>query len=456
MRLRRGAREVAPRCARWALPSLMKSRGGCDMRVIRIAGSGLCVVAVAAGLARAQCGPQWLAGSGIPGVNGTVYTSVTWDPDGAGPLPVRLAVAGSFTVAGSVPASNIAIWDGFAWQPLGAGVDGGVYGLATLPTGGIVVAGSFTAAGGAPANHIAFWNGTAWFPLSSGMDGDGFTVLAGPGGVIAGGHFMEAGGVAARNIAQWNGSAWSALGGGVGDYTVVTLARLPSGEVVAAGNFYSAEGSPVGCIASWNGSTWSTFGTGLTVGFPITSVSTLAALSGGDLLAGGNFLQAGGTLSPFLARWNGSAWSSMGLTEYAPHVGYTRAVAQLSGGDIIAAGNFAITGVTPVFLARLSSGQWTALEDIAVNSLSPTGDGGFFAGGTFTSIGSLHAYGVAHWAAGAWDRLGSGTDGKVNALAILHNGDLVVGGSFTTFAGVAANHIARWDGTAWYPLGLGT
>src|SRR5436190_2956429 len=70
---------------------------------------------IAAGVnlrAAGQCQPQWLPGEGIPGVNGTVYATTTWDPDGPGPQPELLVVGGLFTLAGATLANNIAAWDG--------------------------------------------------------------------------------------------------------------------------------------------------------------------------------------------------------------------------------------------------------------------------------------------------------------------------------------------------------
>ncbi len=39
--------------------------------------------------ATADCPPEWLYGldQGYPGVSGTGYAAVMWDPDGPGPLP---------------------------------------------------------------------------------------------------------------------------------------------------------------------------------------------------------------------------------------------------------------------------------------------------------------------------------------------------------------------------------
>lgn len=47
-----------------------------------------------------------------------------WDPDGAGPQPELLVVAGRFDLAGGGAAHNIAIWDGSVWSPFPVGLNG--------------------------------------------------------------------------------------------------------------------------------------------------------------------------------------------------------------------------------------------------------------------------------------------------------------------------------------------
>ena len=129
--------------------------------------------------ARAQCTSQWQAGLGYAGVEQQVLAMLPWDPDGAGPAPAKLAIGGSFRIAGTVVTKNIALYDPMtgAWSALGAGINpplpwatGQVNALAVLPNGNLVAAGSFWTAGTVAAANIAQWDGTAWSPLGSGFD----------------------------------------------------------------------------------------------------------------------------------------------------------------------------------------------------------------------------------------------------------------------------------------------
>lgn len=90
------------------------------------------------------------------GLNGTVRTLCTFDPDGPGPMPELLIAGGSFTQAGGQPASCIAAWDGANWTPLGQGTSGTVRAL-TVWNGKLVAAGEFFLAGGVVSPGVAFW-----------------------------------------------------------------------------------------------------------------------------------------------------------------------------------------------------------------------------------------------------------------------------------------------------------
>jgi hypothetical protein len=121
------------------------------------------LVGMASGQALAQCATQWLSGDGTPGTASLVYATTTWDPDGPGPLSPVVVVGGTFPVAGTVMANNIAAFDPVAgiWSALGTGVNNPVSSLTTLPNGDLVAGGSFTMAGGGAASRIARWNARA-------------------------------------------------------------------------------------------------------------------------------------------------------------------------------------------------------------------------------------------------------------------------------------------------------
>jgi hypothetical protein len=153
------------------------------------------------------------------------------------------------------------------------------------------------------ANGIAKWDGSAWSALGSGMNGYAYALAVSGTNLYAGGNFTSAGGVPANNIAKWDGSAWSALGSGMNGY-VYALA-VSGTNLYAGGNFTSAGGVPANNIAKWDGSAWSALGSGVN-----GIVRTLATDGAEHLFVGGEFSQAGTTVSAYIAQANLAAVST--------------------------------------------------------------------------------------------------------------------------------------------------
>ena len=166
-------------------------------------------------------------------------------------------MGGNFTTAGSVPAENIAQWDGNNWSALGLGLNGGVNTLA-LSGNNLFVGGSFTVAtnsGPAPvaASRIAQWNGNAWSALGGGVNNSVSALAISGTNLYAGGSFTVATNsgptaVAASHIAQWDGNNWSAMGSGVNN-SVYALAV--SGSSLFAGGAFTTAGTNVSAYATW-------------------------------------------------------------------------------------------------------------------------------------------------------------------------------------------------------------
>jgi hypothetical protein len=334
-------------------------------------------------------GPQWL--EDLPPVDGTIYSVGTWDPDGAGLTPPLLIVGGAFSTAGGVPANNIATFDGTAWSPLGSGVNRTPRAY-TLYQGDLIVAGEFTFAGDTTANYVARWDGVNWSPLGDGLNMYVFSLAVYNDELYAGGWFDVNG---AQSIARWDGTTWVPVGGGVAiadcPYwcgTSVNALAVYNGELVAGGYFTTAGGLSTRYIARWNGSHWTSPGGGLD-----NEVSALAVYNN-QLIVGGWFTRAynGALIANRIIAWNGSSWSALG------------------GG---------LDG-TPMGLA--------------INN------GRLFAGGTI--IQPFGGY-VSEWNGSFWSALGSGMDSTVGDLTAYH-GDIVAVGNFTTADGIPSLHWARW------------
>jgi hypothetical protein len=101
-------------------------------------------------------------------------------------------------------------------------------------------------------------------------------------------------------------------------------------------------------------------------------------------------------------------------------------------------------------------GEWTDLTPTAANGaiyvVIPDGDGGYYAGGEFTTINGVAANRVAHYTGGAWTAMSTGVNGKVNDMVVSPDAStLYAVGAFTQDGGAVGNlrRAACWNGAAW-------
>ena len=218
------------------------------------------------------------------------------------------------------------------------------------------------------------------------------------------------------------------------------------------------------------GCEWSPLGFGIG-GTPWPAVNALTVLDDGSglaLYAGGMFMAGGGITAPYVARWDGAAWSPLGSGMNCS-VHALAAFDDGSGPALYAGGSFLVAGGHSVSrIAKWDGATWSALGSgmsggpaTFVQALTVFDDGsgpGLYAGGGFTTAGGVTTNHVAKWDGMNWSPLGSGMDERVNALAVFGDGSgpaLYAGGWFTTAGSINANRIAKWDGAAWSALDSG-
>ncbi|MBK8974914.1 MAG: hypothetical protein IPM29_03230 [Planctomycetes bacterium] len=434
-------------------------------------------------------------------VRGILHAMTTWDPDGPGPLPVHLVVAGSDLSAGSVLDSCLLVHDGTAWSDLRFGRVGSIQALAVfggeLHVGGAF---SFTAGGGDRLDGVARWDGTRWRRLGNGVIGTVNALAVHNGELIAGGFFQAAGATAASNIARWSGTTWSQPGSGV---TGIVRALASFGGVLwVGGNLSAAGGAPASNLARWNGTAWlATPGADAEVRAFAVRGTTSATTS--FLFAGGDFATIGGVAAAKVARlqqstgawsalgaglpavcttlsvrptgqstfelvagiddpgnnrrvwsWNGNAWSNLGALVEGSLPQVPRALVVWNGSHVVGVQQ-SRNGVR-----RFVGGTWSPVRGLGIDDtvLAVAADGAdLVVGGTFRAISGTAMNGIARRTGAAWAPIGAGfDDGEVRAVARLAAGRLVAAGSFTSSQGVPMRGVAEWDGAAWRALGGGT
>ncbi len=367
-------------------------------------------------------GQAWhaLAGSQGAGVGGSVRALAVFKDE--------LIVGGQFSQAGGVPVNGLARWTGNDWQVLANPFQSSATVNALAVHQGELVAGGSIVSASPAINHVARWNGSAWQALA-GPSGQGVAQDPGfgtavnalhptPAGLFVGGRFASAGGLPARNVARWDGAAWSALGIGVGGVThQVHALQAQNGLLYVGGSFPGSGTVDSPRVIAWDGGQWLALSGPDGAGAGPDNVLSLASFDD-EIHLGGLFSQAGGVLSPGIARWTGAGFARV---SDAPVNG-------LMGG-------------------RPQTVSWYA--------------GHLLVGGGFTEAGSASSARIAAWDGTQWLGLGAGfSNGEVHAV-VEFEGQLIAGGSFT-FApdpdappGRTVNRVARWDGSAWQPMANG-
>jgi hypothetical protein len=197
---------------------------------------------------------------------------------------------------------------------------------------------------------------------------------------------------------QWLPGSGPAGVDGIVEASVV----LPNGDLVIAGSFWSLGNVPARNIARWDGTAWHTLGNGTNA--PIIE---LFVLPSGDLVANGAFsFLAGGQGAYGLARWDGTEWSAIAPASYSN--------------------------------VRLKA----AATDGSLYGVRPRGPNGASSQ-------------IVRWYGATWTDIGTEIPGIVREVAVLPSGDVVVAGTFLRSSGAPGNLVARWDGAQWIGMDLG-
>ncbi len=159
------------------------------------------------------------------------------------------------------------------------------------------------------ARNVSYWDGNQFHAMRDGLDNRVLALQAHGGDIYAGGDFVSDGGFIYYNhIARWDGDVWSPVGGGMGggSWPVVNALEVYDGKLIAGGQFLEAGGVPAPHIASWDGTQWAGLGTGTDNWiFALTSF-------GGGVAAGGMFTAAGEHEAGRVACWDGTSWNGLG------------------------------------------------------------------------------------------------------------------------------------------------
>ncbi|MCS7000819.1 MAG: hypothetical protein RML15_06255 [Bacteroidota bacterium] len=326
----------------------------------------------------------------------------------------------------------------------------------------VIIGGYFRTIQGIEVNSIALWDGTQWMPLipggvrsTVGQPGSVTAMTIAPNGdLIIAGQFATVGGVVAPNLVRYDWQSVTPIpatfSGGI--TSMVFIGR----DLYVGGAFNSMNGvAGTRSIARWDGSAWHSVGGGSDDG----NISVLYT-DGTNLYAGGSFRSIGGVSATAIARWDGMQWHAMGEAFRAELPNVTPQVLdidQLPSGQLVIGGDFYRSGNQLVrYLAVWNGTSWQELgpPDGMITALT-VWEGRLYISGGFEKIGSADIAFAAYWDGSQWNPMEG--ERLTSTLMVLHPSALGVlgGGSFELALdnGFTLRGLALWNGAMWGGIG---
>jgi len=376
-----------------------------------------------------------------------VWDGAAWQPVGApgSTVAVSLFVLNDELYAGG---SKVHKWTGESWVPSGPNTT--VTGIEELQwfREAWVILGSFSTVNGLStvAHRIAFEDTAKqlWAPACTGLSGGVWCIARYQNDVVVAGDFQRIGSQFVGYIAKWDGAEWTPLSSGLSAPTPTLVSSMTTFEddLYVCGSIRTAGGMPVDGIAKWDGSTWSAVGTGVDHSFGTLRVHD------------GALYAAGSGTGACVSVWDGVSWSSVG-----PEMRGTVSAMTFFDGKLTVAGRIAVDGgALKLQVVQLSGNMWVQLGTSVWNP-SPAAsiatllewNGGLYAGGTFGVADGIEAQNVALWNGEFWEPVGQGFNNSVRTLA-QYGGALYAAGNFSKSGPLDVFSIARWNGTRWNAL----
>lgn len=366
-----------------------------------------------------------------------------------------LYVGGSFTQAGSVSNTGlVAVWNTATsqWGSLGVFPNDGVIYALSMNGSELLMGGYFTSPSDVPVYR---WDGS-FHAMGSGIYDEIHALNVNSYGVYAAG---------TGDIINWNGSSWVTVGGTLSaPYSSIVYSMAYANDHIYIGGTFTAAGNTTAFRAAdlnLADTTWSAlFNESGPGGNGLDGDIHTVLIDGSDVYVGGEFSRAGPIEAKFIAKWDGSAWSTLGSTGIKN--GDVNALA-LQGDILYVGGNFtnflddtaahsiaAYDTVSQIW-SPLTSGGKEGVYGGSVQALAVSGNQ-VYVGGKFYGVGFGTPQGPYTNYFAIWDstsntwttQRASGLNSYVNALTV--NGtDVYLGGSFY---GSGLEGLARWDTTA--------
>jgi hypothetical protein len=238
-------------------------------------------------------------------------------------------------------------------------------------------------------------------------------------------------------------------------------------SVYAGGVFTSAGGATsTVSIARWDGTAWHSIGAppiSTAAGADIDAIAVDPVT--GKVYVGGNFTNAGGNPNAdHIAAWDGVAWRS-----FCAPIGANVRALRIIDRTLYIGGDFADGAGLPSAdrLVRCNLDTDTPSSTVAdtaheingsVNALTSDSAGRLYAAGSFINMDLITMANKVAMFDGTWHAMQAGAVGGSFTRSIASDGtNVYIGSDATDIAGIAkADHVAKWNGTTWSALGANT
>ena len=304
----------------------------------------------------------------------------------------KLYVGGNFIHTNSVSNSGVLTYDNInSWQQFG-NVIGNV--LDIIKFNNEIYVGTY--------DGIFKWTGSKWDTIGLNDVGAISKLYVFNNELYAGGVYNKIDTTISNGLTKWNGTSWTQ----VGDYkkrcfgTIYDLNSY-NGELYAFGQLTDTLGVPMN-IARFDGQHWHRVTNLFNGGMDAIETSVIY---NNELYVAGTFGKCYGSTFNFIAKYNGSSWSNVG-----------------------------IDGVTG--LSSSSNGQIHKLRVI---------DHKLYAVGVFQHADNIDAQYIASWDGMKWCGYGNGFDNRITDI-VKANGTIFIGGGFWTYNTDSVLRVAKWIG----------
>ncbi len=302
--------------------------------------------------------------------------------------------------------------------------------------------------------------GYADFEFNPGLGTDGIVrsvAVQTDGKVLLGGEFTAIDGVVVPGVGRLHADGYldSSFDPGAGaDGPVYSVAALTGGKVLIGGDFTSVNIASINRLARLNddGLVDASFAIGTGVNGPVWAVAETAD---GRILLGGQFTTVAGKARGNVAQLLANGAVDDGFNPGSGPNGVVYSLVAQPDGKVLIGGAFSsVNGAGRNFIARLSTNGTvdqgfapSPPPDGIVRAIDLQSDGRILIGGEFTHVGGQSAGRIARLNPdGTLDptfATGAGANGVVFGIGAQADGRVGVGGNFTSFNGRPLNRIAR-------------